>query len=332
VGSLSQEKCDVLDKEIAQLCDAPDLGAREAELILGRVLEPLLRDEGYDLKHTGGPGDNGVDFRAIRDSVGDGSAPVETVGIQAKLYRASRRSVSMTDVQSLVGAALLQDLSRVVLVTNGIFAESVRAIVDRNLPLRIELLDIEGLRGWVSRLRDAKVDVEAEVRIMLRDLSSRLARLIAGEPAALMHLEWRDVERVVAEVFDGLGFGVTLTPSSKDGGKDVILTCTVKGKRAEYYVEIKHWRSSTRVGSNAIEKLLKVIVKERKDGGLFLSTYGFTGNAFEQLTAIEQQKLRFGDKEKIVAFCRSYVKAKSGLWSPPEDLAEVLFSDTRISP
>lgn len=326
MGKLSQGECDALDEEIAQLVDAPNLGAHDAELILGRILEPLLKDEGYDLEHTGGPGDNGIDFRATRKAGDNAFSPIETVGIQAKLYRASRL-VPMNDVQSLIGAALLHDLNRVVLVSNGEFSAATRAVVDRALPVRIELLDIKGLRSWISRLRDEKVDVEAEVRIMMRDLSSQLARLIASKPAALLHLEWRDVERVVAEIFDGLGFGVTLTPSSKDGGKDVILTCIVKGKRAEYYVEIKHWRSSTRVGSAAIAKLLKVIVREKKDGGLFLSTCGYTVNAFEQLTTIEKQKLKFGDQEKIVGFCQSYVKAKSGLWSPPEDLTEILFSE-----
>ncbi|MCR4469849.1 MULTISPECIES: restriction endonuclease [unclassified Burkholderia] len=330
MGKFSKEECEVLEATIDRLHRAPNLNARDAELILGRVLEPLLQDEGYDLEHTGGPGDNGIDFKATRCAGSGALTTVETVGIQAKLYRNSRR-VPMSDVQSLIGAALLQDLNRVVLVSNGEFSEAARNAVGRELPLRIELLDIEGLRSWVSRLRNDNVDVETEVRVMMRDLSGQLARLIASQPAALMHLEWRDVERVVAEVFDGLGFGVELTPGSKDGGKDVILTCTVNGKRAEYYVEIKHWRSATRFGSAAIERLLKVIVKERKDGGLFLSTYGFTENAFEQLTAIEKQKLKFGDKEKIVAFCQSYIKAKSGLWSPPEDLTDILLSSPGIA-
>ena len=76
--------------------------------------------------------------------------------------------------------------------------------------------------------------------------------------------------------------------------------------------------SSTKVGSSAVEKLLKVIIEEKKGGGLFLSTYGFTSDAFEQLTTIDKQKLKFGDQEQIVTFCRTYVKAKAGLWSPPE--------------
>ncbi|WP_240545258.1 restriction endonuclease [Sinorhizobium fredii] len=326
LGKLSAAECDALDLELNKLRANESLDPQESELVLGRVLEPLFGIEGYEVEHTGGLNDQGIDFRASRTADETSSAPAETIGVQAKFYRKTVSRVGMADLQKLIGAALLQDLTRVVLVSNGEFPREAHAAVEKSLPLRIELLDIGGMRAWISRLREEKVDVEAEVRIMLRDLSSGLARLIAKSPDALDHLEWRMVEQVVAEVFEGLGFAVTLTPGSKDGGKDVILTCTVRGKLAEYYVEIKHWRSSTKVGSAAVEKLLKIIVEEKKDGGLFLSTYGFTSNAFEQLTTIAKHKLKFGDQEKIVTFCQTYVKAKAGLWSPPENLTEVLFA------
>ncbi|MDY7232995.1 restriction endonuclease [Hyalangium rubrum] len=324
--SASPDQWDFLDGHIARLRDDTNMEPQETEVVLGKVLEPLFKQEGYELEYTGGLGDQGIDFWARRTSIEGAADAGETIGIQAKFYKGTRH-VPMTSVQQLIGAALLQGLSRVVLVSNGEFSKDANAAVAKTLPLRIELLDIGGLQHWVNRLRDQNVDVEAEVRMMMRELSGRLARLIAAAPTALAQLEWRDVERVMAEVFDGLGFGVTLTPGSKDGGKDIILTCLVQGKRAEYYVEIKHWRSSTRVGRAAVEKLLKVIVEEKKEGGLFLSTYGFTNNAFEQLTTIDKQKLRFGDQEKMVSFCQSYVKARAGLWSPPENLTEILLSE-----
>jgi len=318
---LSNEELDALDQAIVRLAGDVALDPRDAERLFGEILAPLLRLEGYALKSKGGPGDRGIDFEAI-----NGIGAAETIGIQTKFYRQQRR-VPTSEVRALIGAAILQNLGRVLLVANTEFSRQAQEEVSRSLPLRIELIDILGLRRWVTRLRNEMPEIEAEVRVILQNVSRKLAQMIAFAPNALAHLEWRDVERVVAEVFDGLGFAVTLTPGSKDGGKDVILTCKVNGKRAEYYVEIKHWRSSTRVGSAAVEKLLKVIAREKKDGGLFLSTYGFTENAFEQLTTIERQTLKFGDQEKIVALCQSYVKARAGLWSPPLNLSEIIFVD-----
>lgn len=71
-----------------------------------------------------------------------------------------------------------------------------------------------------------------------------------------------------------------------------------------------------------------MIVRERRGGGLFLSTYGFCDNAFEQLREIDRNVIRIGDGNKIQALCRTYTKAKAGIWSPPENLVEVLFEGT----
>jgi restriction system protein len=70
-----------------------------------------------------------------------------------------------------------------------------------------------------------------------------------------LKIEWRDVERVVAEIFSGIGSKVELIPSSKDGGKDVILECKENGTSKTYTIEIKHWRSGQRVGEKKIKNL-----------------------------------------------------------------------------
>lgn len=60
-----------------------------------------------------------------------------------------------------------------------------------------------------------------------------------------------------------------------------------------------------------------------------MSTSGYCDNAFEMLTEIEREKLKFGSEEKVVNLCKTYVKADSGIWSPPELLTEVLFDGTQ---
>ncbi|WP_194869514.1 restriction endonuclease [Myxococcus sp. AB025B] len=314
---------DSVDEQIARLRQGDFERPSDAERILGGILEPLFLQEGYVLEPPDASRSQRIDFRARRASV-DGAAELGgVIGVEAKFYSEGQK-VTLASVEQLVGAALMYGFGRAILVSNRGFERGVVDAVSRALPLQVELLDLDGLQDWVGRLRVSKVDVEAEIRQVLREVSGVFARKIAASPEALAHLEWRDVERVMAEVFDGLGFEVKLTPGSKDGGKDVVLACNVRGRRAEYYVEIKHWRSATRVGRAAVERLLKVVAEEKKDGGVFLSTYGFTSNAFEQLTVIDRQRLRYGGTEKVVSICQTYVKARTGLWSPPENLAEIL--------
>ena len=132
----------------------------------------------------------------------------------------------------------------------------------------------------------------------------------------------------MAEVFEQLGFTATTTPGSKDGGKDIILTCRVAAATHRYYVEIKHWRSGQRVGQKAVKEFLNVIVNEEIDGGLYLSTYGYCSNAIESLTEIERKQLRFGTETKIVSLCKTYEKVRSGIWTPEADPIRLLYEET----
>ena len=93
-------------------------------------------------------------------------------------------------------------------------------------------------------------------------------------------------------------------------------------------VEVKHWRSEKGVTGNCVQKFIKVVVNERRDAGLFLATYGYASNAFEQIAAFERHKVRLGKKDKVVSLCRTYMQSKSGLVVPPSLLPQMLFADT----
>lgn len=151
---------------------------------------------------------------------------------------------------------------------------------------------------------------------------------IARNPNELYMVEWRILEHVIAQIFEGLGFDVTLTEASKDGGKDLILECEIDGFPASYIVEIKHWTSGKRVGAGMLQRFLRVVVSERRSGGLFLSTSGYSGNAFEQFAVFERKMVRFGNDEKIVGLCQMFERAKSGVWSAPKELVEIINDQT----
>lgn len=167
-----------------------------------------------------------------------------------------------------------------------------------------------------------------EVRQILVAVSRRLATMIAADPARLDQVEWRDLERIMAEVFEGLGFTVELTPGSKDEGKDLVLQCVVSGWKRTYLVEIKHWRSGKRVGARRISDFLSVVVRENSDGGLYLSTSAFTSDAVEMLSEISQKKVRLGGQDKIVSLCQTYVRTEAGHLLCPEPLTAILHDKT----
>jgi HJR/Mrr/RecB family endonuclease len=285
------------------------------------VLSQLLSEEGYQFSHTRGPPNSVVDAVAFIPSA------EHNVKIQFKYYK-SERPISVSTLREVVSAASRQNFHRLLLVSNTRFTPNVRDQIAHELPLAIELIDLDSLRAWATRLDAYQDDIGTEVRILMQNVSRQLAEMIAKNPAALNEIEWRDLERIIAEVFSGLGFDATLTPGSKDRGKDVILECEISNEKRSYIIEIKHWRSGNRVGHGAVGDFLHVITRENRNGGLFLSTYGYCDNAFEHLTHIERRKLRFGSGDKVVGLCRSYIKAKAGIWSPPQIMDEVLFEET----
>ena len=164
--------------------------------------------------------------------------------------------------------------------------------------------------------------------LAFRDLNKRLARELAANPSGLNHIEWRDLERIIAEAFSGLGFRVELMPGSKDGGKDVVLSYTYLERQIYYVVEIKHWRSGTRVGDQLIRRFVHVIARESRQGGLFLASNGYTNRSIECISEIDHVHIGLGANSKIVTLCRNYVKAQDGVWRPPKNLEEVIFEGT----
>lgn len=316
-------KDELLNKIKTLETDSNNITAIESEQMIESILKPLLLEDRFKIIQEKVMHDKGFDFIAVKEKTEKTSRT--TVGIEYKHYK---NYVSKVQVQQLIEALHINSFNRAILVTNSKFTNAAKEAAIRLAPVAIELVDIDRLKKWILSI-EVEMDInKLEIEEILKLVSHKFAFLVAQNPENLYKLEWRDLERMVAEIFEGIGFDVELTPSSKDGGKDIILSCNVFGRNKSYIVEIKHWRSGIKVGQSAIKDFLNVIVKERRDSGLYLSTFGYCNNSFESLSEIEKQKIRFGDKEKIVSLCKVYTKVSSGIWSPTQNLAEILFDKT----
>lgn len=149
---------------------------------------------------------------------------------------------------------------------------------------------------------------------IIESVSRRLAAVICEDPGKLQELEWRDLERMLAVVLDGLGYVVSLTNGAKDGGKDIVLQFVACHEAQSYYVEVKHWVSGKRVGRAPVREFLSVIARDGQDGGILISTSGFSTSAVQGLTEIE--RLRLGDSNTVVSLCRTYLGVSNGLMRP----------------
>lgn len=287
----------------------------EAEKILINILKPLLKIDGFDLYPVSAKSNVGIDFVATKQN--------ESIGIQYKHYR---NIVTADVVRALIGAAVYNQFDRVVLLTSSNFSTQAYHMASQIAPISIELIDINSLKKWTSKI-EANYDDSAVFKVVKTFIEDLIALLIKNT-RALDKIEWRDLERVIAELFIGIGFTVQLTPATKDGGKDVILDCVSNGTNKSFIVEIKHWRCGKKVGQKSITDFLKIVTKEKRNGGLFLSTYGYTEKVVESITEIERNAVKLGQENKIVTLCQTYFKRKSGIWQSEDDLPKLLFEDT----
>ena len=178
---------------------------------------------------------------------------------------------------------------------------------------------------------EAPPPATSKLELIVRTTMRAIAIAVAKDPDCLQDVEWRDLERALREVFEGLGFTTRLTRSGNDGGFDLELKYAENGRQSIVLVEVKHWAGSGKKPGKAIVRSLVDVVARAAPGttGLLLSSTGFTSNLVNGRTEIEQQKVRLGGQAKIVSLCQSYLQRTDGIWAPMTDLAEMLMSGTQ---
>ncbi len=304
--------------------------AKEAVNVLSRLLGPLLAEEGLNLFEPDGP-ELGVDlFAGPRDDDDDGVRYRASVAIEYK-HHGKGKPIDVDAIDQLTANIGKSRYDRAMLIGRFGFTEAAVQAARFREPVAIELLDLAGIDAWIRRLEVGKPAYAEQVQVLIKSISHEFAKLVSETPDALDYLEWRDLERMMARVMEGLGFECELTPPSKDGGKDLILVWrTISGEQS-FIVELKHWRSGKRVGKKSVSDFMSVIVAENRTGGLFLSTSGYAADRTEGLTEVTRDKLWFGAKSKVVLLAKTYIRACNGLWSPPDILPEVLFEGTETA-
>lgn len=237
----------------------------------------------------------------------------------------SRGPAGEASVRQLLAFREQTPIDRAMIVSrSGFTSGALRLAADSGVGL-IDLLSPRDLRNWLQKhAPQAQPDKSAE--IIIRGAMKALAKLIAEHPEQLAKLEWRDLERVLREAFEGLGFDTKLTRSGKDGGFDLELSMLKDGTKAVYLVEVKHW-TDQKPGPQHLKKLVHVTASKQATAGVLLSTSGFTKTLYEGFAKLSAP-VRLGDGAKVVSLCQAYYRLDSALWIEAKDLEETLFEGT----
>lgn len=213
---------------------------------------------------------------------------------------------------------------RALVVIAGDVPELIRREAETDNIGYIDLLGIRELRSWLWKHAPALQPLEEPsgptCAMIIREAMKAIAERLARAPHEIMQIGWRDMERVLREVFEGMGFETELTRSGKDGGFDLSLRIAALGNLEIYLVEVKHW-TAQKPGRPHLRKLVRVTARQQATKGILLSSSGFAPTIYEGITEAERRTVAIGTGDKIIALCRTYYRLGQQIWTPDTSIS-----------
>lgn len=288
-----------------------------------RLIAEVFRVCGQDVVESGfAQSDDGIDCY-YRTTIAGKS---QTIGVEIK---ANRQLVGASAVSYALDLHASGRFDRMMIVSRSGFTREAQAQAESLGVGKLDLLDPASLRNWIVRENEIPPVQLSRTELILTTAMRELALAIAGHPEELWKVEWRELEKLLREAFDGIGYESQLTRPAKDGGFDLELTAWDNGEKQTYLVEVKHW-TTNKPGKSAVKKLIGVTASKSATGSLLLSSSGFTSTAYEGWTEYEKpERIRLGSGEKIVSLCKLYKRTSKPFWVPIDTPLETLFEGTR---
>jgi restriction endonuclease Mrr len=110
-------------------------------------------------------------------------------------------------------------------------------------------------------------------------VNDELVAYLARHPELMHHLDPRKFEELVAELLRAQGFRPTLTPQTRDGGRDIIATRSDALGELLYLVECKRYAPHRKVGVQQVRGIFGVAQAERATKAVLVTTSSFTSDA-----------------------------------------------------
>ncbi|AJZ60901.1 restriction endonuclease family protein [Paraburkholderia fungorum] len=205
----------------------------------------------------------------------------------------------LTKAQGVLDDKEPRDLLFDVLSGNVLGARAVADILQagtmspREILSRLRNFSYSGIIDANGRPIAAGAATGRQVITDVKIVSDELLREIHAEPQSVYELSPRRFEEFVAEVLDRLGYQTTLTPRSRDGGKDIYAAKKDHVASFLYIVECKRYAPDNPVGVGLVRQLNGVVQAERATAGLLATTSFFTKGAKEfQKTVANQMGLK----------------------------------------
>lgn len=117
--------------------------------------------------------------------------------------------------------------------------------------------------------------------IKILPVNDYVLKYLSENPNAFYSLNGNEFENVMAEIYSKLGYDVTLTPATRDGGKDIIIRKPEILGDFIYYVECKKYAPKRPIGLSIVRNLIGTINTDRVNGGIIATTSFLSRDAID---------------------------------------------------
>ncbi|MGB4284774.1 MAG: restriction endonuclease [Bacteroidales bacterium] len=152
-----------------------------------------------------------------------------------------------------------------------------------------------------------EIENNKKIQVDLNEINNELIQYLSKHPEFMREMNPRKFEILIAEILKDKGYEITLTPSSRDGGKDIVAVYNSPFGHQMFIVECKRYNEQNKVGAEIVRGLYGVQMAGNYNQGIIATTSTFTQGAIDFVKPLKFQ-LELKDFEDIKEWIKNYGK------------------------
>lgn len=174
---------------------------------------------------------------------------------------------------------------------------------------RAHVINLAPRDGKLYGLREQLVTPQREIISIVAPqivrVNDTLIEKLKRSPDDLFEITPRQFEEVIADLLEGMGMDVELTPATRDGGKDILAYMNTELGRFLTLVETKRHNKSRAVGVSLVRTLYGTLLDHQATSGMLVTTSRFAkpAKAFQER---HKYQLSLKDYQDVVSWILKY--------------------------
>jgi restriction system protein len=185
-----------------------------------------------------------------------------------------REKLALSDIDENTSLRVLaaanghpEALSMMTIMARSMSSEQLRRILSG---------DLYDIREQASE--DAR-DVERAAKPVIVTVGNDLMKRLKKEPKEVHKLSPRQFEELIADLLRDMGYDVTLTKTTRDGGADILASIKNDLGKFLYLIDAKKYSEKNKIGVDMVRTLLGTLADYQASSAMLVTTSSFTKDA-----------------------------------------------------